>query len=195
MFPFLLSSLALAVSNHTHTAVPVETIVYKEVPVEIIKYEDVEVEVPVEKIVTKEVVSILNTNIGSLMFHFSVCTKSLFLLRFSSLSRLDTCLCIRMEICTHALCMHVRVHLFSVIRYIRNTCTQRARDKSHNGGGQNLICKRAPGYWLYLICWFVCVFRLYLRTAGSCRGWEDRLWGAYCGGARWEVVLILMNWI
>jgi len=41
----------------THTAVPVETIVYKEVPVEIIKYEEVEVEVPVEKIVTKEVVS------------------------------------------------------------------------------------------------------------------------------------------
>ena len=60
MFPFLFSSLALAVSNHTHTAVPVETIVYKEVPVEIIKYEDVEVEVPVEKIVTKEVVSNLN---------------------------------------------------------------------------------------------------------------------------------------
>ena len=48
-------SRCLSVSNHTHTAVPVETIVYKEVPVEIIKYEDVEVEVPVEKIVTKEV--------------------------------------------------------------------------------------------------------------------------------------------
>ena len=50
-------SRCLAGSNHAHTAVPVETIVYKEVPVEIIKYEEVEVEVPVEKIVTKEVVS------------------------------------------------------------------------------------------------------------------------------------------
>ena len=51
------------------------------------------------------------------------------------------------------------------------------------------------GAWLkrLFVCFFV--FRLFLCTSGSCREGEDRHSGAYRGGSRWAVMLILISWV